>query len=119
MGKNILLAFSLALLLSLGCSPASAQNGGGFQGPSAASVSVEHVKGMRDDARVTLQGNIIQQLGDDKYLFKDNTGSITVEIDDKRWNGQTVSPSDRVEIQGKVDKDWNSIEIDVKRITKL
>ena len=35
------------------------------------------------------------------------------------WNGVTVTPKDTVEIQGEVDKDWNSVEIDVKQIRKV
>ena len=31
----------------------------------------------------------------------------------------TVTPKDTVEIQGEVDKDWNSVEIDVKQIRKV
>ncbi|MDR8274407.1 NirD/YgiW/YdeI family stress tolerance protein, partial [Acinetobacter baumannii] len=41
-----------------------------------------------------------------------------VDIDHKRWNGVTVGPQDTVESQGEVDKDWNSVEIDVKQIRK-
>jgi uncharacterized protein YdeI (BOF family) len=33
--------------------------------------------------------------------------------------GQTISATDRVELFGEVDKDWNSLKIDVKRIRKL
>jgi uncharacterized protein (TIGR00156 family) len=32
--------------------------------------------------------------------------------------GQVVGPSDTVEIYGKVDKDWNKVEVDVKRVVK-
>ncbi|WP_038927877.1 NirD/YgiW/YdeI family stress tolerance protein, partial [Yersinia pestis] len=35
------------------------------------------------------------------------------------WRGQTITPQDKVQIEGKVDKDWNSVEIDVKNITKI
>ena len=30
-----------------------------------------------------------------------------------------VTPQDKVELQGKVDKDWNEFEIDVKQVIKL
>lgn len=92
---------------------------GEFTGPSASSTTVDKVKTMRDDARVTLQGYIDARLGHDTYTFRDSTGTITVEIDDKRWRGQTITPQDKVQIEGKVDKDWNSVEIDVKNITKI
>ena len=68
---------------------------------------------------VTLRGNIVERISDDLYVFKDASGTINVDIDHKRWNGVTVTPKDTVEIQGEVDKDWNSVEIDVKQIRKV
>ncbi|EJJ4225945.1 YgiW/YdeI family stress tolerance OB fold protein [Salmonella enterica] len=91
---------------------------GGFVGPNGSSTTVESAKSLRDDAWVTLRGNIVERISDDLYVFKDATGTINVDIDHKRWNGLTVTPQDTVEIQGEVDKDWNSVEIDVKQITK-
>lgn len=93
--------------------------GGGFVGPNGSSATVESAKTLRDDTWVTLRGNIVERVSDDLYLFKDATGTINVDIDDKRWNGLTVTPQDTVEIQGEVDKDWNSVEIDVKQIRKV
>jgi len=92
---------------------------GGFQGPSISISSVEQVKQMSDDQKVILRGYIIQSLGDEDYLFKDDTGTIKVEIGHKYWRGQIITPSDLVEVQGKVDKNWQSIEIDIKHIIKL
>lgn len=98
---------------------ATQSQGGGFVGPNGSNTTVESAKSMRDDAWVTLRGNIVERISDDLYLFKDATGTVNVDIDHKRWNGVTVTPQDLVEIQGEVDKDWNSVEIDVKQITKV
>lgn len=95
------------------------QTAGGFNGPSASMMTVEKAKTMRDDTWVTLRGTIEQRVGDDHYIFRDKTGTLDVDIDHKRWNGQTVTPKDTVELQGEVDKDWNSVELDVKTITKV
>lgn len=92
---------------------------GGFVGPTGSKTTVKQAKTLSDDTWVTLAGKIEQRIGGDDYIFRDATDSINVDIDHKRWNGQTVTPQDTVEIQGKVDKDWNSIEIDVKQINKL
>ncbi|WP_343530174.1 NirD/YgiW/YdeI family stress tolerance protein [Yokenella regensburgei] len=92
---------------------------GGFQGPSGSVTTVANVKGLRDDTWVTLRGNIVERISDDKYTFKDASGTVNIDIDHKRWNGQTITPQDVVEIQGEVDKDWNSVEIDVKQISKV
>ena len=77
------------------------------------------VKDLKDDSWVKLRGNITQRLSDDRYTFRDESGTVDVEIDHKRWNGVTVTPQDKVEIQGKVDKEWNEFEIDVKQVIKL
>ena len=92
---------------------------GGFVGPNGSSTTVANAKSLRDDTWVTLRGNITERISDDLYVFKDASGTVNVDIDHKRWNGQTVTPQDTVEIQGEVDKDWNSVEIDVKQIRKV
>lgn len=97
----------------------SNQQGGGFTGPNGSKATVESAKSLRDDAWVTLSGNIVERISDDTYSFKDATGTINVDIDQKRWKGLSVGPQDKVEIQGEVDKDWNSVEIDVKEIRKV
>lgn len=95
------------------------QNAGGYTGPSIKATTVSQAKKMSDDTYVTLQGKIIKHLGKDKYLFKDNTGEITIEIDHDKWRGETAGANDQVEIHGEVDKDWSSIKIDVDTIRKL
>lgn len=97
----------------------TSQQGGGFTGPNGSKATVESAKSLRDDAWVTLSGNIVERISDDTYSFKDATGTINVDIDQKRWKGLSVGPQDKVEIQGEVDKDWNSVEIDVKEIRKV
>ena len=92
---------------------------GGFTGPSGAVTTVANAKSLRDDTWVTLRGKIVERISDDLYKFQDSSGTVNVDIDHKRWNGVTVTPQDTVEIQGEVDKDWNSVEIDVKQIRKI
>lgn len=97
----------------------STAQAGGFNGPSGAVTTVANAKSLRDDTWVTLRGKITERISDDLYKFQDASGVINVDIDHKRWNGVTVGPQDTVEIQGEVDKDWNSVEIDVKQIRKI
>lgn len=96
-----------------------AQPQGGFTGPSGNKTTVDKAKVLSDDTWVTLTGKIEQRIGGDDYIFRDSTGTINVDIDQKRWNGQTITPQDTVQIEGEVDKDWNSVEIDVKRVNKV
>ncbi len=92
---------------------------GGYIGPSIAITDVAQAKQLPDDSYVKLQGTIVKSLGKDKYLFRDKTGDITIEIDHKEWRGVTAGPNDVVEIQGEVDKGWKSLEIDVDSILKV
>ena len=116
--KKLLAATSLALVLGLAGNamaqqPASVR--GGFQGPGLTVMTVSEALKLNDDAPVKLSGKIEKSLGNEKYLFKDATGSITIEIDDEDWNGVTVGPDDIVEIRGEVDTHWNKptdIEVD-------
>lgn len=116
--------FALMILIYTVSASAAAQGGfsqpaqGGYAGPGPDFATVQQAGKMRDDSHVSLRGNIIQHLGKDKYLFRDATGDITIEIDHDKWGGQNIGPEDAVEIYGEVDKDWNSVEIDVDRVVK-
>jgi len=95
---------------------ASQLNAGGFNGGLVSATTVEKAKQLPNNSWVILKGHIIKQTGKKDYIFKDNTGEVKIEIDHRRWMGQTISPDDLVEISGAVDKDWNSFEIEVKSI---
>ena len=97
----------------------------GFTGPGSRekirqykTITVSEAKNLPDDSLVVLTGNIIQSLGDEKYKFRDSTGEIIIEIDQKIWRGLSVSVSDIVEISGEVDIERGRIEIEVKSIRK-
>lgn len=68
------------------------------------------------DSRVSLTGTILRQLGEERYLFQDATGTIIVEIDHEDWRNVPVNPETTVKISGEVDRDWLTTEIDVERV---
>ena len=111
------LFFSAIFLVALSAHPLCAM--AGFTGPGPGVITVEQVQSLSDDANIVLQGNIEKSLGGEDYLFKDHTGTITVEIDAVVWGGLSVGPADKVEISGEVDKDWFSVKAEVKSIRKL
>ncbi len=83
-------------------------------GTETRNVSVTDLNVLEDDTMVRLTGNIEAKTGDEKYRFRDATGTVTLEIDDDLWKNMTVGPNERVEIQGEVDKGLISdLEIDV------
>ena len=69
----------------------------------------------RDEDYVTLRGRFTKRVRGDKYLFTDEAGdTIVAELDDdKDWSH--IERDALCEISGKVDKDWNTIELEVKR----
>lgn len=97
------------------------QNAGGFNGPRAPSmktITVQQALDMSDDSIVVLEGKIANSLGDEKYLFKDNTGEVIIEIDDEDWHGVNVTPDTTLEIVGELDKEFmEKTKIDVKSFT--
>ena len=121
---RILLTLVLALFLATSSYAAfsdGGRRGGGFSGPGADSATtVEKAKKMRDDSLVSLTGNIVSRVGGEKYIFRDATGEITIEIDDEDFRGQNVTPNDTVRIIGEVDREFGrGTEIDVKRLDVL
>lgn len=92
---------------------------GGFVSGQETIVTVKQVNEMRDDIPVIVQGKILQRMGDDMFLFEDETGSISVEIDDEGWRGQTITPNDTVKLYGDVDRGIFKTEIDVDYVQKM
>lgn len=100
--------------------PSSYPAGPGFNGGANYSISsIKDVTGMYDDQIAVVQGNIIKRLSDDKYLFKDKTGEMVVEIDYKYWAGLQVDEKNILELTGKVDRDYNAVSLDVFMVKKI
>lgn len=121
---SMLLVFALSLPAYAGFSDSKVITGGGFKGPisGALAETVEATKKLDDKARVVLVGHIVSRLAGarNEYVFRDDTGEITVEISDKLFRGLEITPQDKVRISGKVDKDLGKeVEVDVKVIEKL
>ena len=115
---------ALALVCGLSSPALAAYDGpssgyGGFQGPTSSAGVTTVAKALKawDDAPVVLTGNIVQRMAgsDDKYMFRDATGQIVVDIDHELFWGKTVTPANTVRIAGEVDKEmFEATKIDVK-----
>ena len=91
---------TLAVLLTVLALSTSTFAGFNDSGATSGIVTVKSISDMRDDIPVTLEGYIVKQLGDDNYIFKDDTGEIKVEIDAEGFRGANVTPKTRVRIVG-------------------
>ena len=61
----------------------------------------------------------VKAVGDEKYQFRDSTGTITVEIDDELWQGKPISAKTPVIITGEIDIDYKPakrVEIEVDQV---
>jgi len=91
----------------------------GFVDESVIVKTVDDALNANDDTPVRLDGQIVKQIGKKDFLFKDASGKeIQIEVSKKAWNGETIAPQDNIQIIGKVDKEWNKTEVDVKQIIK-
>ena len=109
----LLLAFSL--VISMESAPVAA----GFEGPGVAATVTRAVDvlGAQDDAPCVLEGHLVEKLPRRKhrYLFEDHSGQVVVEIDNKIFEQLTITPKDKVRLQGHVDwnrKRPNEVEVD-------
>lgn len=112
--KKITLLLML-LIMTTGFAVAS---NGGFQ-DSTKKMSVSDALKMADNSYVSVQGNIVKKLTDDKYMFKDSTGSMTVEIDNDRWAGISANRKDTLILSGEIEKKLSTTCLDVDSVQKL
>lgn len=86
-----------------------------YTGPGATPVTtVAAANDAADDTPVVLQGFVTKKINnDDKYEFKDNTGTITVEIDDEDLPATPFNEKTKVKLTGEVEKHLMSREVDV------
>lgn len=96
----------------------------GFEGPGVAATVTRAVDvlGAQDDAPCVLEGHLVEKLPRRKhrYQFEDHSGQVVVEIDNKVFDQLTVTPKDKVRLQGHVE--WNRKrpnEVEVDSITIL
>ena len=90
-----------------------------MSGNSAKPLSkVSELNSKNDDDMVYVQGFIVQNLGDDMYVFQDQSGTINVEIDDDLMQN-AVTPNTMVWIAATVDKDGQITSLDAEEIQIL
>lgn len=102
--------------------PQASSAAGSYSGPN--NVPLMTVKQLletgRDDQIARLQGRLVSFEGDERYIFEDATGRITVEIDNEDLPaGQTISAEQKVELTGEFDKGLRKTEFEVDRLSLL
>lgn len=75
-----------------------------------------------EEQDVSLRGRLAKKVGDEKYLFQDDSGGMRVEIDDDEFLQlpRHVTPEMRIEVHGEVEASYlKSPEVDVEVIRIL
>ncbi|WP_082041921.1 YgiW/YdeI family stress tolerance OB fold protein [Mannheimia massilioguelmaensis] len=72
-----------------------------------------------DDQIIVLEGYIVKQVGRRSYLFRDDSGEITLGIDRRAWNKGLFTAQDKVKLIADVDTSWGKIEVEAIRIEPL
>ncbi|WP_151716505.1 NirD/YgiW/YdeI family stress tolerance protein [Acinetobacter sp. TUM15071] len=82
-------------------------------------VTVSQVAKLKDETGVTLTGQITKHLQSDHYEFKDQSGTIGIEIDDDIWRQAGLKVGDHVRLVGEVDTHrYKPTDIEVIKIEK-
>ena len=83
--------------------------------------NVAEAMNLGDDSKVHLEGYIAENLRDDFYLFRDDTGEIEVEIPSDVLGDMVINPDEKVRIHGKIDRDddADTLFIEVKKVKSL
>ncbi len=77
---------------------------------------ISDVNNLPDDAEVVIQGVIVQDLGNDNYLVKDDSGTVNIEIDEDLVQGNTITPEAAVLITATVDKEGDVTSLDAEEV---
>jgi uncharacterized protein (TIGR00156 family) len=71
--------------------------------------SVLNASTVLDDTPILLTGYLVEPLGKEVYVFKDDTGTLNVKIDGDKMPTLQVKPNDKVTLKGEINKEQNYI----------
>lgn len=91
----------------------------GYRGVEDARIStIEKAKAMHDGASVSFRGNLVKKTGDDRFLFRDKTGEITVQIPPSVFDDREVKPDHLLTVSGSLDKKQDPPLVRVSHLEK-
>lgn len=121
MGKTFFFRTMALLIMLISFSSLSF---GQFQGPKPTdrTYTAKEIKDNasrldRSDELVKIKGFIVKQINENTYEFRDNTGTIRLEIDDKRLPDRPFDESTELIFIGEIDHDlFEPVEMEVKEV---
>ena len=118
----------LAIVTAAILAPTIALADGGYQGDLGRSggvrfngpvdiTSVATLKGTKIGERhAVVEGNILRQIGGDKFLFSDGTGEMVVELDDDIRLNRTIDSKTKLRMGGEFEAWDGEMEVDYVEI---
>ena len=83
------------------------------------SDSAAITQGIKEGTQVRMEGEIVQSLGDERYLLRDRKGQIEIELDDVLTADRPLEAGTQVNFTGEVDHDDGRSIVDVEKIHSL
>lgn len=87
--------------------------------PGIIPISVEQARVAQPECTVIVKGCIRQQVGNEQYVFEDDTSSILVTITEDIWSGQDITSDNLVELHGEVRRSPRQVKISVAKVVKV
>ena len=69
-----------------------------------------------DDTKVVVTGEVVQQIAGERFLLRDHSGSVTVEIDDDLLGEVKLAPSSRLRIYGEVERSSDLVVVEAETV---
>lgn len=84
---------------------------------AANDMHVSDALNARDNTQATLTGTLGKSLGHERYEFSDDSGQMTVEIDDDITRHITLKSGQDVTLYGEIDREHDTNEFEVDYLT--
>ena len=81
----------------------------GFTGQLMRVTVAQVAQTFPDKSKAIIRGTIVQQISNDRYLFRDSSGDILIKIKNDRWWGLSVGPNDQLELGGELKRERNGM----------
>jgi len=83
------------------------------------SISIAQARAVPDDTKVVVIGELVQQIDQQHYLPRDNSGQITARIDKDTLGEVKIAPDARLRIDGEIDQGHNPPQLKAKAVQRV
>lgn len=105
----------LAVAIALSAWAASPASGSPASGVTRAADIPQAI----EESAVVLEGCLGRQVGEERYVFQDDSGEVEVEMDADLVRESPVAPGIRVRVRGVVEKDGRTPHVEAEAVERL